>query len=246
MLKQPLINTSTTPPEAVEGKTLIMYNNRKPDAYGIQDIYDPDQPSSGKYVPSLYSLVINEQGHLFYVSKVDAKTHKSTLSPCSFVATGGNDEVNIVSYGNDKFCLYVDTRTDPHKLVVDAKFLVYGNNLVEYSLYVNNVDGQEQCISQYYDSDGTFISNRIPLQSISDEYPAYKFPTNCHTTFNLTESDPVILRAYNNLGNLSAEITIYVRNAQWLNDLTSHTNPIVSLNAEALQMIGDDFFVYHL
>lgn len=226
------------------GKTIILYNNRKPDAYGIEDIYDPENPQSGKYFPSLYSLVVDTTGRLYYVSARDTANYSVTLTPCSYVSTEEENEVTIISYGNDKFCLYIDTRTDPHRLVVDAKFLVYGNNLVEYALYKTDLSGEEQCISQYYDAAGNFVSNRIPLQSISESYPSYKFPTNCHTTFDLVEGDPVVLRAYNNIGNLSAEITLYVRNAQWLNDLASHTNPIVSLNAEALQMMGDDFFLY--
>lgn len=226
------------------GKTIILYNNRKPDAYGIEDIYDPENPQSGKYFPSLYSLVVDTTGRLYYVSARNTANYSVTLTPCSYVSTEEENEVTIISYGNDKFCLYIDTRTDPHRLVVDAKFLVYGNNLVEYALYKTDLSGEEQCISQYYDAAGNFVSNRIPLQSISESYPSYKFPTNCHTTFDLVEGDPVVLRAYNNIGNLSAEITLYVRNAQWLNDLASHTNPIVSLNAEALQMMGDDFFLY--
>lgn len=226
------------------GKTVILYNNRKPDAYGMDDIYDPNDPQSGKYFPSLYSLVVDSEGRLYYVSDRDTTTYGVTLTPCSYVSTEEDTEVTIVSYGNDKFCLYIDTRTDPHRLVVDAKFLVYGNNLVEYSLYQIDKSGEEQCISQYYDAAGNFVSNRIPLQSISETYPAYKFPTNCHTTYDLIEGDPVTLRAYNNIGNLAAEITLYARNAQWMNDLASHTNPIVSLSADALQMMGDDFFIY--
>lgn len=226
------------------GKTIILYNNRKPDAYGIEDIYDPENPQSGKYFPSLYSLVVDTEGRLYYVSERNTSNYSVTLTPCNFISTEENNEVTIISYGNDKFCLYIDTRTDPHRLVVDAKFLVYGNNLVEYSLYKTDLSGEEHCISQYYDAAGNFVSNRIPLQSISESHPAYKFPTNCHTTHDLAEGDPVVLRAYNNIGNLAAEITLYVRNAQWLNDLASHTSPIVSLNAEALQMMGDDFFLY--
>lgn len=235
-------NTSTV---VVNGRTLIIFNNRKPDALAYNDVYDPDNPESGKYVPTLYSLVVQEDGSLWYVSAQDPATYKSTLSPCSIVAqSDSSTSATIISYGNDKYCLYQDTRTDPHKLMVDAKFLVYGNNLVEYALYRTNTAGLEECISMYFDAAGQFHSNRIPLASISEEYPAYKYPTNCHTTFDLVEGEPVVLRIFNNLGNLAAEITLFVRDAIWWNDLESHTNPIVRLDAECLQMRGDDFFIY--
>src|SRR5574344_432449 len=136
------------------GKTLIIYNNRKPDAYAFADIFDPSNPTSGKYFPSVYSLVIKTDGSLYYVASRDETTFTTTLKPCSFITTDDSTNVNIVSYGNDKFCVYQDIRTDPHKLVVDAKFLVYGNNLVEYALYRTTEDGNEECISMYFGSDG--------------------------------------------------------------------------------------------
>lgn len=227
----------------VSNQTVIIYNNRKPDCYSYSDIFDPDHPESGKVFPSLNSLVIKDGGSLWYVSDRNTDTFKVTLKPCCFVETI-DDAVQIISYGNDKFCLYMDNRTNPFKLVVDAKLLFYGNNLVEYALYRTATDGEEECISMYIDSTGKFISNRIPLASISEEYRSYKFPTNCHTTHELIEGEPIILRVFNNFGNLAAEITIYVRNSIWWNDLNSHTNPILKLDATCLQMRGDDFFIY--
>ena len=127
--------------------------------------------------------------------------------------------------------------------MVDAKVLFYGNNLKEYQLVRFDEEGHEEIISMYFDNTDTFISSRVPMSPIGAEYQAYKFPTNCHTTTDLKEGEPILLRVYNNLGNLAAELTIYVRNGVWLNDLQSHTNPIVGLDAECLQMVGDDFYV---
>ena len=229
---------------SISGKTVIIYNNRKPDSYAYADIFDPDNPQSGKYFPSLYSIVIKEDGSVWYVATRNETTYKVTLKPINVVRTDSSDtEVNIVSYGNDKYCLYQDTRVSPYKLVADAKILFYGNNLKEYQLVRFDPDGREEIISMYLDNTDTFISSRIPMAPIGAEYQAYKFPTNCHTTAELQEGEPVLMRVYNNLGNLAAELTIYVRNGVWLNDLQSHTNPIVSLDAECLQMVGDDFYV---
>ena len=229
---------------SISGKTVIIYNNRKPDSYAYADIFDPDNPQSGKYFPSLYSIVIKEDGSVWYVATRNETTYKVTLKPINVVKTDSSDtEVSLVSYGNDKYCLYQDTRVSPYKLVADAKILFYGNNLKEYQLVRFNAEGHEEIISMYLDNTDTFVSSRIPMAPIGAEYQAYKFPTNCHTTANLQEGEPVLMRVYNNLGNLAAELTIYVRNGVWLNDLQSHTNPIVSLDAECLQMVGDDFYV---
>ena len=119
----------------INGNTIIIYNNRKPDSYLESDIYDPDNPTSGKYFPSLYSVVIKTDGSLWYVSDRNESTHRVTLTPCSIItAEIENDIVKVVTYGNDRYCLYQDTRVSPYKLVVDAKVLFYGNNLKEYQL----------------------------------------------------------------------------------------------------------------
>ena len=228
----------------ISGKTVIIYNNRKPDVYPISEIFDPDNPVSGKVFPSIESLIL-KQGTLWYVESRDETTFRVTLKPCSFVETAdGSTQVKIISYGNDKFCLYQDERTDPHKLVVDAKLLFYGNNLQEYALFRTNLDGKEECISLYLDSNDKFISDRIPMQSLRDDFPMYKWPTNCHTTHELAEGEPILLRVFNNLGNVAAEITLFIRNAVWNNDLNNHLNPIVGMDVLSLQMRGDEFFLY--
>jgi hypothetical protein len=229
----------------VSGQTVIIYNNRKPDAYAEADIFDPNNPTSGKYFPSLYSLVMKTDGSAWYVATRDESTFKVTLKPISIVTTDteSTDTVKIVSYGNDYYCLYQDTRVSPYKLVADAKILFYGNNLKEYDLVHTNANGEDEIISMYLDSNDQFTSNRIPMSPISDKYQAYRFPTNCHTTVNLTEGEPITMRVFNNLGNLAATLTIFVRDAIWLNDLRSHTNPIVKLDAECLQVRGDDFYI---
>lgn len=228
----------------INGSTVVIYNNRKPDSYDIDDIFDPDNPTNGKYFPSIYSLVIKHDGSLWYVATRDETNFKVTLKPINLITAEDNDDtVKIISYGNDKYCLYQDTRVSPYKLVCDAKILFYGNNLKEFELIHTGADGKEAIISMYLDSNDKFTTSRIPLAPISDEYHAYKFPTNCHTTDELVEGEPVIMNVYNNLGNIAATLTIYVRNGVWLNDLQSRTNPIVALDAECLQTIGSDFYV---
>lgn len=116
----------------IDGHTIIIYNNRKPDSYLESDVYDPTNPSSGKYFPSLYSIVIKTDGSLWYVSARNEIDYSVTLTPCNIItADDVETAAKIVSYGNDKYCLYMDTRVSPYKLIVDAKVLFYGNSLKE-------------------------------------------------------------------------------------------------------------------
>ena len=223
--------------------SIVLFVSKSPDVYQKSDIYNPELPITGKYFPALLSLVVDEDGKLYYVYSRDETDYSSVLKPCSFLETEENT-VKVISYGNDKYCLYVDQRTDPYKLVVDAKLLFYGNSIVEYGLYRPNVDGSETMISMYYDATGTFVSDRVPMAAVNPDYPVYKYPTNCHTTTQLIEGETIYLRVRNNLGNIVAEITLTVRDAAWYNDLDNLANPIVSLNATCTQMRGDEFYIY--
>src|SRR5574344_449313 len=120
----------------VSGQTVIIYNNRKPDAYAEADIFDPNNPTSGKYFPSLYSLVMKTDGSAWYVATRDESTFKVTLKPISIVTTDteSTDTVKIVSYGNDYYCLYQDTRVSPYKLVVVITVAYYLNRICRFSI----------------------------------------------------------------------------------------------------------------
>ena len=167
---------------SISGKTVIIYNNRKPDSYAYADIFDPDNPQSGKYFPSLYSIVIKEDGSVWYVATRNETTYKVTLKPINVVKTDSSDtEVSLVSYGNDKYCLYQDTRVSPYKLVADAKILFYGNNLKEYQLVRFDAEGHEEIISMYLDNTDTFVSSRIPMAPIGAEYQAYSYERSGRT-----------------------------------------------------------------
>lgn len=239
---EPIYKTVTTTDGTI--KTVIMFNDEHMDYYDISDIYDPDNEESGKYIPTKKTLIFKE-GSLYYVESQDPITYKSVIKPIKIIyASEDSDEVVNITYGNDKYCLYQDIRTDPHKLIVDNKFVIFGNNLKEYALYRTNPEGQEECISMYFDSDGKFFSNRIPLTSLPGDYSTLKACTNCHTTTDLVEGESITLRIFNNLGNLSAELVIYVRNATWLNDLQSRENPILKLDARAAQEQGDRFYLW--
>lgn len=225
-----------------DGSVIIIYSTKEHGVYAYEDIFDPLNPESGKYFPALNSIVIKSDGSLWYVSARDEATYSVTLSTARIITTA-DDSVTVSNYGNDKYGLYVDKRVAPMKLMVDAKIVFVGNNLVEYTLH-RKVDGVEQCVSMYYDSTGKFISTRIPLTSTDIGNLNIKFPTNCHTTFNLDEDEEVTMKAYDNLGNQVAEVVLYVHEAYILNDLNSQLTPIASMGVESTQMRGDDLYIY--
>lgn len=227
----------------VDGKTVIIYNNLKADLLQYSDLYIPSAPVAGSVIPSVNSIIVKEDNTLWRVTGVHPTTYESTLVPVAYVLTDGEkNSISVISYDNDVFKLYIDKRTDPYKLVVDSKLLFFGTNLKDYILVRYNDDGTEEIVSAYYDASGTYVSDRVPMTSFESQL-AYKYPTNCHTLSNLEDGEQVSLRVYNNVGTVSAEITIVVKEAGWFNDVQSHTNPIVEFNVDCLQTVGDDFYI---
>ena len=235
---------SDTSTVIVNGKTILLYNDRNIDCLLFDEIYDPDNPTSGNIFPTLYSRVMKTDGSLWYVSARDETRYAVTLSPCRIVTTD-DTEARYISFGNDEFVLYVDKRVNPALLVLDAKLLFFGNNLVEYLLTKDDGNGNTISVSRYYDSTGTYVSDRVPMTALSASELNKRFPTNCHTHLDLNEGDNVYLSVYNNLGNKVAEVNLTVRETGILNDLNSQSIPITDMQVSSVQrMSGDNIYVY--
>lgn len=65
----------------INGNTVFDVDNRRPPIYSESEIFDPDNPTDGKYFPPVYSLIRKKDGSVWYVSKVDLSTGKVTLEP---------------------------------------------------------------------------------------------------------------------------------------------------------------------
>lgn len=229
--------------KTIEGKELILWDNRKADLLRYSEIHDPDKPTaSGNIVPSVDSVVIKEDRTLWVVTNVDDR-YKVTLSPVENKPETVEEEVNIITYTSDRYRLYIDIRTNPFRLVADTKLCFFGLGLKEYILFkVKN--GEETSISAYIDSRGEYISDRIPMTTMEGN-ASFKIPTNCHTLERLKNDEVILMRVYNTNGIVSAEINLYVKEAAVLNDLNSTSNPIIEFNVDCLQEQSDDtFYIY--
>lgn len=233
----------------VNGRKILIYNERNIDDLLYDEIFDPDNEESGNIYPSLYSRVMKKDGSLWFVYKQDPAIFKSYISPCRIPSEseidGNNDDVQIISYGNDEFYLYLDDKTKPFGLRPDAKLIFFGNDLVEYVLFHSIAGGTNEVVSMYFDSTGNFVSNRIPLIKESINGNTGTRPSNCHTTINLVEGEAVQMQVYDSKGNLASTQTLYVRNTISLNDLGTLSVPITGLEFTSPQMMNkDECFIY--
>lgn len=218
----------------------------------LSQVYDPDihgtsELAAGKYILAVSSIVIDDsdeskKGIMYYVEYVDPVTYKHTLKPVRILVESEDADVSILSYGNDKFFLFYDDRVKPTLLNVSQTLVVFGA-VAEYRLVRTNDAGVEEPISMYVDADGVVRGDRIPMADLESINNA-KMPTNCHTTFTVTEGESITMQLFDAAGVECAVISLIVRRAVLLNDLASTSDPIVRFDAECLQMNGEDFYIY--
>ncbi len=240
-----------TPDESkvVNGRTILIYNARNIDDLLFDEVYDPDNENSGNIFPSMYSRIMKKDGSLWYVSKQNKETYKSYFTPCRIPSEtemdGTSDDVQIISYGNDEFYLYLDDKVKPYGLRPDAKLIFFSNDITEYLLQRSLADGTKEIISMYFDAAGNFVNNRIPLTRETVGGNTGLRPTNCHTTLDLIEGEAVQLLVFDSKGNQASQQTLFVRNTLSLNDLNALSVPIMDLEyTSPQQRNANECYIY--
>lgn len=229
--------------------SILLFRGSKPDVYLIGEIYDPDvhglpeEAPSGLTVPAIGSLVVvGDSGSriLWVVDAIDETTLKATLVPADIV-DDGDENVRLVSYGNDTLMLYYDDRGNPTRCVVDSKFVVVGSNAAEYRL-TKLIEGEEVVISLLLDNEGAIIGDRIPI--VDSAIEGIRILTDCHTSNVLEDGDLVTLQIFDSGGVQTTAATMTAKRSSILNDLLTSSNPIVEFTANANQIDGANFIVY--
>lgn len=239
-------------------QTIQLLKDKRPTSCFIDQIYDPDKDgpwsddeSFPRVIPAEGAIAIDRESHVIYVvTYVDPVTYKSTIAPITTMAehdsSSGNDSnvIKVLSYGNDRFTLFVNKDHKPTQLTISSNFVVFGHDLVKYQLYRYAKDGTREVISIYLDSDEEYRGEYIPLLPVMENSPV-KQCTNCHTLHELEDGDTINMDIFDTTGVLRVTIRLVVVNETSINDLSSEADMIIGLDATALQMLDDGtFFLY--
>jgi hypothetical protein len=234
--------------------TLEVFGPRKPDVYRLDQIYNPATedpiPGTDNVVPSIGSLVIdtNNNGNLFWVTAVDATTHASTLEPVEILVTNNQPSItSIVSYGNDIIRVYFDTRSNPISLSVDGFCKIEGGDSATYQLIRYPGTPNEAIISLYYDSNGTFSGNNVPMVPVVNGLSGvneYQFK-DCNIPATLIDGERLLIKVFNIYGAQRASVTVFAKQATIVNEDNGHVPVIESMvvNSSQSQSNGD-IYIY--
>lgn len=207
------------------------------------DLYDPDNPptstsDTNRIVPVPESVIID--GNVLYtVESVDPTTFKSTLVPVILSdETDGYGLASVISYGNDIFRAYYDVRTQPYRITIDRRLIVYGGAPSFYQLVRYPDTDNELIISRYYSTTGVYTSNQIPMLSITGETNTW-WCQPCQVTDLPTDNEELTLRVYNETGALIASVKLFAKQSSIVNDTFLYQPKIVDLQISSPQMLAD-------
>lgn len=231
---------------------IALMKDKRPFSCFIDQIYDPDKDGAyqdgddfPRVVPMEGAAVFERAtGNTYYVKYVDPYTYKTTLAPTRIVVTVDQEEIKLVSYGIDRYIVFLNNDHKPSQLTVAANFMAFGSSIVEYQLYKRDANGNREVVSIYLDSDEKYRGNRIPMMAITAGSPI-KQCTNCHTLSMIAAGDTLEMDLFDNVGIMVMTVRLLVVNSVTLNDLASDSDMIVGMDATALQMLPDGtFYMY--
>lgn len=207
------------------------------------DLYDPDNPpasanDTNRIVPVPESVVID--GNVLYtVESVDPTTFKSTLVPIILSdETDGYGLASVISYGNDIFRAYYDVRTQPYRMTIDRRLIVFGGAPSFYQLIRYPDTDNELVISRYYSTTGVYTSNQIPMLPIPGETNTW-WCQPCQVIDLPSDNEELTLRVYNETGALIASVKLFAKQSSVVNDTFLYQPKIVDLQISSPQMLAD-------
>lgn len=219
----------------------VLFKQEGQHIFDYTNVYDPDvhgadPAASGKIIPAVRSMVIDNRTSsikVYLVKAVDPKTYKVTYMDFPYEVI--DRKSMILNYGNDVFMLYYDNRTTPTRLTVDAKLILFGSNVAKYKLMKG--DTVISCAMQSNGSETQYVTGAMDVLEVTDKYvDGIRRCDTCYTTANLVDGDIITLELYDASGLMIADIELIARKATILNTLTSVINPIIAFDATSNQM----------
>lgn len=221
---------------------VVLYSETRPGYHPKSAIFDPVNNPTGRVVAKVSQLVLDDTGdggYLYRVTAVDDITKQPTFAPAKMQIVELDDAPRVVSYGNDVHRLYIDRRTTPATLRVDGRFFVYGSDNDTYRIVRNPGQANQEVVSRYYDANGVFTSNLIPMARVADNVNQWWF-TNCQTTSAIAEGDEFELQVFNSQGGLTVTCKVFTKDGQTLNELGVYVPVIVGIRLNSSQLRGNN------
>jgi hypothetical protein len=194
--------------------------------WALSEIYTGAE-GQNKYVPKVNDYVNDTTSYTAYrVDHLDPVTLIPTLTrvnPANMDLTFNETDVLFgVGPGTpaETYRVYLDRRTTPYTLSVDAMLYVRGS-MCSYAKIFRGSDlsGQGQVVSKVYDSSGNFVSENVPLELVTiDSHTNYatKVVAACNCTDALVDGEICTVVFYSDIGIVVSKRQLMVENTGFI------------------------------
>ena len=241
----------------------VLFGERAAGVYLKSEIYDPEfgtsPEASGKYVPAVGSLVVDDSVGLhnivYVVTDVNQQTYKATLIPASYIVNNESQVDRVLSYGNDIFMLYFSTVTknvegsniNLTRLIVDNKLSLFGNHAATYQLVQTDSNGNENIISRKYkvENSNQLVPDGTSIPMLETGVDGIRKCDGCYTDVSLKEGETIRCDVYTAGGIPIAQINLIAKKAHLLNETIDRANPVVGMSINGSQQLSSgDLFLF--
>ena len=199
-------------------------------AFKIDDLYsyrlvdDSSDVVQGKgtYVPNVDDLVVVYDLGLFRVTRVDYTSYVADLTLWDLPKTTSDVGVSDVllgvgtGYTSETWRAYLDTRTLPYRLDVDARLHLYADLATEIRIFKGiDITSSGEIISAYYNSSNEYVSDAIPLAVVSSDSVTNsnsKAPTAGYSILALDDGALVTAVVYSATGAILSIAKLLIHN----------------------------------
>lgn len=240
---------------------LTLFIAEKISTFLLSQIYVPGvtpnltvTPPTGNIIPVVGCILVDviDNETLYVVTAVDPTTYATTYEPAKMAVsnTDPNDSlVSIISYGNDIFRVYYDTRTSPIQVTPDDRIVVYGLDNASYRIVTNPGAANQAILSQYYDASGTYIGPLVPMGQVQDAQGnailGQSFCPPCYVNQDLTASQELFIQVFNAQGAQVCQISAFAQPSVIVNELGFTIPTISDISITSTQMrSNNEIYIY--
>lgn len=225
--------------------TFLADPQRRHARFNIAEIFDPNNPNSGPYVPNVNDIVHDTEARIeYYVSDVNYTTGVSTLAIWN--SRKLTDPVGITDYFTsagsgtiqDTFRLLVDTSKAPYVANLCSRLSVKGNNpsYVVFYLGEDATSEQAQPLSLYYTDTDNTPTHKIPLvvnKPTAGNNPQVKIPVKFYANQLVETNDivTVVIYDYNDVALSAERLSVY--DTKFVTKLNSAARYVTSIDIES-------------
>lgn len=205
---------------------------------------------TGEYVPNVGDGIIDWDAGIYRVISVDITTGLSTKEAWSAPSDNvAEDDVDVIlgtgpGEQSESFRLYVDTSTLPYAMAISSFLNIYGSSNTHVKVFKGtDISSTGIVLSAYYDSNGTFLGENIPLEGVkqgSSTSPTVKVPMVGSCVEKLDDNEVVTVVAYTATGKPTCSAKLLVSNTAFIRSADASLRYITDIAIKSSYLSATD------